>query len=127
MDIQTRPLSPTLVNQLFELASTPFELKSFSKKWQEFGWRYTPGTGDEFGFGVTLPDDASDEQSLRIDPLGHQVIGATLSFYAWEGYDPTFHRDPAQFGRERDAYNSAFEAGAELAEATLPPPMMQWT
>jgi len=74
-----------------------------------------------------LPDDVGDDASLLVDPLGDEIIGASLSFYAWEGYDPEFHKSAAEYASERDAYNAAFDAAAELARGVLPPPLMEWT
>lgn len=123
MAIHKRPLTKTLVRQLYELACTPFRLTAFRERWVSFGWTCEPDLGDEFGFPVQV----ADSWALTIDPLGAQVVGASLPFYYWEDYDPEFHDDLEEYNRQRRAYDEEFESAVNLAGATLPPPVQSWT
>ncbi len=118
-----KSLTNTLIHQLYELVCTPFRLASFQKQWDSFGWSYTPSIGDEFGFQVQL----TPGWSLSVDPLGDEIISATLPFYYWENYDPKFHEDLGEYTRQRQEYNAAFETAASLARRLLPPPIQFWT
>ena len=111
-----------LVSQLFELANTPFLLRDFRMRWEEFGWSYEPGHSDEFGFHVYGPNHAS----MNVVPHGSRVILAILPFYAWEGYELSWHADPAEYERERVLYEAEFLATAALGERILPPPILRW-
>jgi hypothetical protein len=116
------PVTDTLVRQLFELASTPFLLRAFRDRCEKFGWSYRPEDGDEFGFRLRV----SDGLSMSIEPLGDQVISATLPFYYWEDYEPQFHQSPKEYERQREAYQAKFQATTELAQQILPPPVLRW-
>jgi hypothetical protein len=120
---QKRLLTSALVRQLFELANTPFRLHPFRERWESFGWSYQPEPGDEFSFRV----HPSDRLSLLVQPLGDEVIDASLAFYYWENYDPEFHDDPRKFDRELKAFEREFEVAARLARRILPPPLQLWT
>jgi hypothetical protein len=65
----------------------------------------------------------SSDWSLIVDPLGKEVIGATLPFYYWEDYDPKFHQDFEDYQRQRQAYDDEFEASARFARRLLPSPI----
>ena len=123
MAIHQRPLTETLVRQLYELACTPFRLASFRDRWDSFGWSYKPSVGDEFGFQVQVPG----AWPLSTDPLGEEVIGASLPFYYWEDYDPEFHDDPEEYRHQRQAYDDEFETAVGLARRVLPTPVQFWT
>lgn len=65
--------------------------------------------------------------SLSVDPLGDEVVGASLPFCYWEEYNPEFHDDLQEYGSQREAYNRVFEKAAGLARRLLPPPVQFWT
>jgi hypothetical protein len=121
MAIQSLPLSDTIVLQLFELACTPFRLASHRERWDSFGWS-CPRDASEFGFQVQIPGG----WWLGVDPLGEQVVGATLAFYCWEDYSPQFHDDLQEYKRQRHAYDVEFEAAASRARRVLPAPVQSW-
>jgi hypothetical protein len=115
-------LSETLVRRLYELACTPFKLAAQRRRWEEFGWDYTPADDDIYGFRVSLPEPVT----LLVDPLGEDIIGASIAFYYWENFFPESHKDPAEYLRQKAAYDAEYEAAASLATRSLPPPFLQW-
>jgi hypothetical protein len=123
MAIHELPLTETVAQQLYELACTPFRLASFRERWDSFGWSYSPGVGDEFGFRVQVLGG----WSLIVEPLGEEVIGASLPFYYLEEYNPEFHDDLEEYRRQRQAYNDGFERAVSLAQRILPAPVRFWT
>jgi hypothetical protein len=123
MAIHRLPITEKLVYQLYELACTPFVLASFRARWDDFGWFYSPDRGDEFGFRVQIPGGCW----LSVDPLGGDVIGASLPFYYWEDYDRQFHDNQDEYRRQRRAYDDEFETAVSLARRQLPAPIQLWT
>ena len=130
MAIHKRPLTTTLVRQLFELACTPFKLATFHERWNSYGWSYQLSAGDDFGFQVQVPH----VWPLSVDPLGEEIIGATLPFLYWDDLedwdddeDWEIYAGREEYKRQRDAYDAEFEAATKLALATLPPPWQYWT
>lgn len=115
-------LSEALVGQLYELACTPFTLACWQAKWTTFGWDYDQHVGDKYGLHVQVTGD----WSLMIDPLGERVVCASLPWLYWEDYAATDHADPAEYRRQRQAYDDEFAAAARLAGRVLPSPVQAW-
>src|SRR5436190_15326983 len=65
--------------------------------------------------------------SLSVDPLGSEVVGASLAFCYWEDFEPRSDDDRGEYERERRAYGEEFEAAGHLARCVLPPPITHWT
>lgn len=123
MSIENRPLTETPIRQLYELACTPFTLASFRERWAAFGWSYEPSASDQFGFQV----EVLGTWPLIVDPLGGDVIGASLPFCYWDDCDPEAHDDLAEYSRQRREYDEAFETAANSARRLLPGSMKPWT
>jgi hypothetical protein len=99
-------LNATLITQLHELVSAPFTLPAFNERWNQFGWTYEPADDDEFGFRVRVSNDLM----LGVDPLGNNVLLASLPFVYWEKYDPRWHPSAASYSLELEEYNSEYLA-----------------
>jgi len=116
------PISPITIQQLYELANTPFSLHQFRQRWNEFGWHYQPQSSDPFGFSVRV----SVDQVLAVDPCGDDVICAFLPFLYWEDYDLAQHQDRGEWQRQRRAYDAAYETTTDLANSVLTPSKLHW-
>ncbi len=122
MAINKMILTEDIVQQLFELAGTPFKFRIFQERWSKFGWHYKEKSSDEFGFYVNI----SENWSLCVDPLGDTIISVSLPFLYWEDYEPQFAKDQNEYQRGRSTYKAEFEAAASLAQRVLPPVMARW-
>jgi hypothetical protein len=123
MSIEAQPLDETVVRQLYELACTPFTLSAFEERWKSFGWSHEPDASDCYGFRVDVPG----RWDLWVDPLGSEIVCASLPFCYWEDYDPEDHADPAEYRRQRCTYDDAFETAESLAKRVLPRFLQSWT
>jgi hypothetical protein len=122
MAIHRYPINNHMVLRLFEFTSTPFRLRDFQAVWKRLGWSYTPTTGDEYGFRVSVDTD----WPFIIDPLGERIVAAILPFFYWDDYDPAFRKDLAVLDQERSQFESEFDSVAKLAEGLLSAPLCRW-
>jgi hypothetical protein len=112
------PLTGRLIACLFELCNSPFEMNAAVEAWRRFGWRYTPGPDDEFGFSV----DAGDGFRLIAAPSGRKMHCMILPFCWWPEYDPEFAESRLQHILEKRKFGAAFTGALNLARKTLGPP-----
>jgi len=63
---------------------------------------------------------------LSVDPLGDEVVGASLPFLYWEGYDPKAYSDSDDYEAARRAYDDAFDVAAHSARRVLASPAIEW-
>jgi len=107
------PPTETLVRRLFELACTPFKLDAWRNRWREYGWSHDRWDSDEYGFRVVLPEG----WVLMVDPVGGDLVGASLPFYYWE--------DAEDDARQKQAFDRSFETTSELASRVLSEPILR--
>jgi hypothetical protein len=122
--IDHRSPTATLVARLAALADTPFRLGAFLDLWREFGWDARPGASASERFGLRV--DVPGGWQLLVDPLRAAVLGASLPFCYWDGYQREGHPDPKDWQRERARFDRAFEGAAELAMTVLRRAPVEW-
>src|SRR5437879_2536241 len=115
-------ITDKIIVQLFQLANTPFKINTFSNYWSSVGWKYKLDIDDEFGFQVKLPN----ELYLQVDPLGKEIIDASLPFYYWENYDFKDHTNLKEYESQLRDFESSFEMAKRIAIKCLPEPILNW-
>jgi hypothetical protein len=112
-----------LIRRVFQLTCTPFRLAAWGERWSEYGWSHDPSPSDKFGITVGLPEG----WILLVSPIADGSIEGCLPLHYWEEFDPELHRDPEEYSRQKKAFDTRFEAAAELALRHLPEPFLRWT
>ena len=115
-------MTETMVRRLYELACTPFLLSKWQERWSSYGWSFDPEPSEPYAFQVTLPEGIA----LRVHAEDDRVTAASLPFYFWEEFSPEDHEDPAEFSRQKKAFDAGFDDAAAVAARLLPEPFLQW-